>query len=228
MKECEPETIAVVVKSTADEVENEDADLEALIADAVPLRQVHLSAPASLPGGYRLEVVAEGQTFFVKVPKQGVKAGEKFEATEVKVNRIMDRWADDIFDLAPNYEGGFCCLAFWCASFAFAAILEDNGRDCFGRPSKSRVAVGAVLVYVILRSCNLLPSFVVFGYFMFLATVTRGTLRRKYKIPGSWIGDCLWSTFCPCCVALQMFRHSKKSGEEPQCCKQAPLKARIV
>ncbi|CAB9505546.1 expressed unknown protein [Seminavis robusta] len=52
-------------------------------------------------------------------------------------------------------------------------------------------------------------------YTIFVFVAVRYFARRKYGIPGNLCLDFLATKFCACCSALQIYRHMKSSGHEP-------------
>lgn len=198
-------------------------------------RKVSLIAPLTLPEGHRLEVVAQERVFEVRIPSGGVTRGQAFEAEEIICKPVTGRWLNDIIECSSRLEGNFCPVACLLPLAGAGVILQKLGRDCLGISGSPLVAatVGFMFVLnIVWLYCYLEGSegTVVVWYAMFAFTITRWAARKKYKIPGSCVSDWFYGTFCACCSLLQIYRHMKVSGDEPNVpiCKKKRIKATIV
>lgn len=198
-------------------------------------RTVSLIAPLSLPEGHRLEVVAQEREFEVRIPPGGVTQGHVFEAEEIICRPVTGRWFNDIIEFSSRFEGNFCPVAFFFPLAAAGVILQKLGRDCCGISGSPLVAATVGFMFVLnivwlfgyMEGC---VKIVVAWYAMFAFTITRWAARKKYTIPGSCVSDWFYGTFCACCSLLQIYRHMKVSGDEPNVpiCKKKRVKATIV
>lgn len=250
-----------VVQATLVEANDEEAQSLPLL-EAVPISEEHdenlgrekddsqqearrvfqVTAPADLPKGYRLTVLAAktNEEVVVLVPPGGVKRMQLFEGREARP--ITKRWSDSEFDCSPNYEGSFCWLACCCPIIAWALIMKKLGMNAVGIITQGGTEDGGkkkkttcaeltpwILGAILVLSPMFLPMPVTIIYFLYLATAARRAVRAKYNIPGSVLEDCCCSWCFGCCTLLQSYRHMKRNGDAPchECDSHPPVAIQV-
>ena len=187
-------------------------------------RTFSVIAPSDLRGGYHLAVrTRDGKDLVVRVPKPGVWQHQEFQGKEC--GPIMNDWSDDEFSCMETTccaeEGLFWLLAHCCPVIAWASILKKLGLNacgCAGGPFMATCTAYFLAVLIILNKYiigSISLSLFFFACIVFVGTVARVAVRKKYKIPGWVFMDCICVLFCHCCAAMHSFRHMKRSGDTP-------------
>lgn len=199
-------SVPLVTAATPEEVEisnNKSGDDD---GSTPPHRRIFkVVAPANLPKGFRINVLAGNEEVVVIVPPGGVKTHQHFEGKEARP--IDKMWSDSEFDCSPNYEGSFCYLATFLPIIGWGFIMRKLGKT-WGGPWTAGILI----------LCLFAPSpidWVALIFLVSITTIARGAVRRKYNIPGSCFEDCICNYFCSCCTVLQSYRHMKRNGCTP-------------
>jgi Cys-rich protein (TIGR01571 family) len=127
--------------------------MSAPVAMAEPVKQqtVEVVAPSNLAGGYEFFVNAGNNVSYkVKVPEEGVTAGQRFHAVILSEgtaggahNVPTGRWRDGFCDCcAFGCCHPMCCLSFWCTACALGQVLHRNKLDMLGGPTSNGQAPG--------------------------------------------------------------------------------------
>ena len=151
----------------------------------------------------------------VLIPPGGVKRSQTFQGKEARP--LTGAWSDSEFDCSPHFEGSFCSVAV-CVPFVGWGIIMEKLGCCDPAVAKIMPWFTGILtlLYLGFRYGEMYEANLLIGVFaIFFATATRTAVRRKYKIPGTCIGDCLCVYFCSCCTLLQSYRHMKRNGDTP-------------
>jgi len=206
---------------------------------------VRVVAPSDLPPNYKLLVRGnDGTTFSVIVPKHGVQKHQTFEAEKWQPNPIEGRFSDDLFSCGSegNFCGvsTFCTGLAFGAIMENLKLNACAGRSVSQNPPRHTYKIVAFMWFVFVATyiptyrlvdldasyanqptptlfdvVNQYVNYAFFIYLIFIWAKTRMAFRSKYKIPGNCCTDLLVSYFCNCCSSLQMYRHMKRSGEQP-------------
>lgn len=206
---------------------------------------VRVVAPSDLPPNYKLLARGnDGTTFSVVVPKHGVQRNQTFEAEKLQPNPIEGRFGDDLFSCGSegNFCGvsTFCTGLALGAIMEKLKLNACAGRSMSQNPSRHTFKIVAFLWFVYLAtyiltyrnedpdasyanqptptlfdSVNEYVNWAVLIYYTVIKIKTRMAFRSNYKIPGNCFSDCLVSFFCDCCSSLQMYRHMRRSGDQP-------------
>jgi Cys-rich protein (TIGR01571 family) len=155
----------------------------------------------------------------------------------------MGHWRDDLCDCF----GVFCDTMFWnalcCTPLLYGQLMQRLHLNACGIPSATKsyertffIILGIWAVFWILMAAKVVEYvfylFVLYFWIVFMNT--RYQYRKRYQIPVSGYGCCdgrcndfcCAALFCPCCVAIQMSRHTHDYHEVPyQCCSKTGLRA---
>lgn len=134
----------------------------------LPYSTFNVIAPSNLEGGY--EFVADngnGESYLVRVPAEGVKEGQQFEAAIVSITSVgsdphnipIGRWRDGLCDCC---QLGCChpllCLTYWCRFCALGQLLTRmnltwrgsvNRKGSYPTTSAFKILFGIGLAFAI-------------------------------------------------------------------------------
>jgi Cys-rich protein (TIGR01571 family) len=179
----------------------------------VPEQTVDVLAPADLVGGYEFFVsTGSNSSCKVRVPIEGVKSGQRFQALVVSEalsggphSIPYGRWRDGFCDCCSL--GAFhplLCLTFWCPLCGLGQVLNRMKMNCVGSPtppteapslSAFKILFGVSLLNLLIqqtrtliKSPNVTFMISLFGVFLELYAVVvtmrlRAHVREIYGIP---------------------------------------------
>jgi Cys-rich protein (TIGR01571 family) len=117
------------------------------------------------------------------------------------------------------------CAPFWmgfcCTSIMYSQVMTRMKLDFVGDPGFPEEVKNTFLYIAVLTLVGwAFPIFwlCVIVFTIFLGTRLRNYMRQKYHIPTGQCGvmeDCMCSTFCGCCSAIQMARHTHDEHTYP-------------
>lgn len=100
-------------------------------------------------------------------------------------SEIPQEWSKNLCDCCYSTET--CLCTYFCHCFQYAKISSKFNKSNYWPNCLIYSAVHAFLP----------PCFPIFmGKF-------REDIRLKYRIPGSFLGDCCTHLWCPCCAMIQ-------------------------
>jgi len=178
---------------------------------------VDVTAPATLPAGYRFEAVFDGRKFEVVVPAGGVEKGQVFsvsvppqgESSTVSNRIVTAGFKDNIFGCCrygcchPS-----CCVPYFCIFCAMGQVMTRLKLTWYASPGSAAEVRKTYKILAVIGSFLFLLSFFVHTnsllilsfisllifagsiYLIVIGIKTRSYLRQKYNIPAN--------TCCPC------------------------------
>lgn len=147
----------------------------------------------------------EGRWFAIAACCTGLAFGAIME-------KLQLTWCANHSAASPRPKTTFATVAVLWSLFVFTYVafhlvpITSEPQSQAELPSSNLSVVFLALAPV---------QFALIIYFIVIQTKTRMAFRFAYKIPGSCCIDCLVSSYCGCCSALQMYRHMKRSGDRP-------------
>ncbi|RLN46102.1 hypothetical protein BBJ29_009673 [Phytophthora kernoviae] len=158
---------------------------------------------------YKYNHWGEDETWYIYLILTGPYAIQVEDPKTTNNGITTGKWGADFFgcfnDVVPN-----CCMVYCCPCVSFAQITTRLGTSSYGF---------TLVTFILLL---VLSAFVGIGYLILAIWIcqTRGKMRERFQITGSWFGDYCAACCCTCCVLAQMATHVK--SYKPGSCEFGP------
>ncbi|KAM7487325.1 hypothetical protein LguiB_024809 [Lonicera macranthoides] len=114
-------------------------------------------------------------------------------------------WSSGLFDCLDDVNN--CCKTFWCPCITFGQIAEilNEGQT----PWFEQGLVCGIFAWMGVVAA--LPIFTCHTSFPYSCWY-RAKMRKKFKLRGSYLSDCVIHCFCECCAICQEYRQLDHQG----------------
>mmetsp|Transcript_2985 Transcript_2985/g.4352 ORF Transcript_2985/g.4352 Transcript_2985/m.4352 type:complete len:215 (+) Transcript_2985:88-732(+) len=192
---------------------------------------VEVTVPMDLDAGYTFDAQGpDGNTFQVKVPPGGVKAGQRISVPYSGGSSAMDiprgKWRNGLCDCCGSWCSAMCCMACCCNGCHLGQVMTRNNLNFCGHPTSRENAQNtcmylSLFVFLTLLLTGGVGDIVVLVVLLVVGINARSYMRRKYDIPPGCCGcmdDCCCLCFCGCCTTIQMATHTHDHRQHPSAC----------